>query len=197
MNMIAAVSRLHIMRNQLIRRQLHSVVVNSEISLVYIHRSQPRNHRWQPKLPQQLQQQMRSFAIADPDAPKKKTQKVKKKEKNKSDKEDSENQKLINQMYSCLDAPQRKEGPISPEEKERRSIIGRNHVIGRFKQHNEINHDITCKIHMKQHAIKMLPPGPLKDHAMETNDEYPPEDRIIAGLQELEESMNSTDSLKE
>jgi hypothetical protein len=164
---------------QMIRRHLHFGVVNSGGMFC---QALDRRHP-------ELQQQKRFLALADPDAPQKRVQKVKKKEK-KSDKEDSESQKMISQLNECLEAQTRKEGPISAEEKARRMIVGRNHVIGRFKQHNEIMHDISCKVKMKQHAVKMLPPGPLKEHALSDNDELPPEDRIIAGV---EEYRNSTD----
>ena len=30
-------------------------------------------------------------------------------------------------------------------------------MIGKFKQHNELNHDLACKLKMKNHAIKLLP----------------------------------------
>jgi hypothetical protein len=176
--MLAAISKLQGNNyRQVIRR--HFGVVNSWGMFC---------QNWNLRHPE-LHQQKRFLAVMDPDAPKKKVPKVKKKEK-KSGKGDSEDQKMINRLSECLEAPVRKEGPISAEEKARRSIVGRNHVIGRFKQHNEIMHDISCKIQMKQHAVKMLPPGPLKEHALADNLEVPPDDRIIAGV---EEYRNSTE----
>ena len=75
----------------------------------------------------------------------------------------------------------RVEGEISPEEKARRYQIGRNHVIGRFQQHNDLNHDLTCKIHLKKHAVKMLPRNSkLKEEAMKIDSEGPPLWRHIA-----------------
>lgn len=47
--------------------------------------------------------------------------------------------------------------PASPEEMARRAEIGRNYVIGKFKRHNKLQHDLACKIKMKNHAIRMLP----------------------------------------
>jgi len=75
--------------------------------------------------------------------------------------------KELDLILAALDAPMKKEGPISDEEKARRYRIGRNYVIGRFRLHNEIDHDLTCKIHMKRHAIKMLPKNSkLKEEAL-------------------------------
>ena len=60
-------------------------------------------------------------------------------------------------VLNALDAPYKQEPTVSHEEQQRRCQIGRNYVIGRFQQHNDIDHDLTCKIHMKQHALKMIP----------------------------------------
>ena len=56
-----------------------------------------------------------------------------------------------------VDAKPRTPSKPSKEEAERRYNLGRNYVIGNFKRHNEIHHDLSCKIKMKDHAIKMLP----------------------------------------
>ena len=71
---------------------------------------------------------------------------------------------------AALDAPSKVEPPVSVEEAQRRAKIGRDYVIGRFRQHNEIDHDLTCKIKLKQHALKMLPPGRLRDEALKIDE---------------------------
>lgn len=49
-----------------------------------------------------------------------------------------------------------------------RAAIGRNHVIGSFRRHNELNHDLAVKIRMKKHAMKLLPrQGDLGDTPIE------------------------------
>lgn len=55
-------------------------------------------------------------------------------------------------VLAALNAPQRVEPEVSPEEKARRYEVGRNYVIGRFEQHNEFHHDLACKIQMKKHG---------------------------------------------
>jgi len=78
-------------------------------------------------------------------------------------------------ILASLDAPVRTEGPISDDEKARRHEIGRNYVIGRFRQHNELDHDLTCKLHMKQHAIKMLPRNSkIREEALTVTMDGPP-----------------------
>lgn len=106
---------------------------------------------------------VRSFSSkqgAEPEA-KKKQPKVKKKKKsssaNSGQGETGGRNKQLDLILASLDAPMKVEGDIPDEEKQRRYEIGRNYVIGRFRQHNEIDHDLTCKLHMKRHAINMLP----------------------------------------
>lgn len=83
-------------------------------------------------------------------------------------------------MLAALDATATKEPPISDEEKARRAEIGRNYVIGRFKQHNRMDHDLSCKIKLKKHAIRMLPRNSkLREEAMKFSDEQPPAQRNI------------------
>lgn len=65
--------------------------------------------------------------------------------------------KMVNLLTMAYDAPMVKPPEPSPEEKERRYQIGRNWVIGQWKEHNEINHDLAVKIRMKRYAMKMLP----------------------------------------
>lgn len=120
----------------------------------------------------------RSFS--DADAPKKKQQKAKKKSKVAAG-PDVAGQKNLQLILDSLNAPIRKEGKISEEERQRRHEIGRKYVIGRFRQHNEQEHDLTCKIHLKQHAIKMLPKNneKLRNAALEVSQEMPPPWRHI------------------
>lgn len=98
-------------------------------------------------------------------------------------------------IIKALDAPPGKAPPASAEEMERRYHVGRNYVIGRFKQHNEWNHDLACKIRMKKHAMRMLPRegelgdveengesvyGKWKREAVKLNDFWgPPDHRLI------------------
>lgn len=71
-----------------------------------------------------------------------------------------------------FDAAPEKPPPASEEEMTRRHEIGRNYVIGCFNRHNEINHDLNCKIRMKNHAIEMLPRNSwIKDEALKISDE--------------------------
>lgn len=109
----------------------------------------------------------------DDDGPKTKQAKVKKKEKpRKSD--DTARSKELNIMLAALDAPVKKEPPISEEEKARRHEIGRNYNIGRFRFHNEIHQDLAQKINLKKHAIKMLPRNSkVKEEALKESDEAP------------------------
>lgn len=83
--------------------------------------------------------------------------------------------KQLNQILAALDAPVRKEPPISAEETERRYQIGRNYVIGCFEQHNDLNHDLACKLQLKRHALKMLPKeGRLREEALKIDMSVPP-----------------------
>ena len=89
--------------------------------------------------------------------------------------------KNLELILASLNAPERKEPEISAEEKARRYDVGRNYVIGRFRQHNEIHHDLACKIQMKKHAVKMMPrDSMLKEEAMKIDGEGPPVWRHIA-----------------
>jgi hypothetical protein len=132
-------------------------------------------------LSQPTASQSRHFAV-DADAPKMRTSKVKKKNKSVAQ-DDGGSSKELNLVLASLDAPSRTEPPISKEEKDRRHQIGRNYGIGRFRQHNEIEHDLACKIQMKKHAIKMMPrDSKLKEEALKTDADDPPMWRNIAML---------------
>ena len=107
------------------------------------------------------------------DEPKVRQPKVKKKPK--PVKKEPGRDKNLALLLAALEAPIKKEPPISDEEKARRYEIGRNYVIGKMREHNEIHHDLTCKLHMKHHAVKMLPrKSKLKEEALKVSDEYPP-----------------------
>ena len=110
------------------------------------------------------------------DGPKQKQSKVKRKEKKAGGKNtESQRSKELSTIMAALDAPERKEPPVSDEEKARRYTIGRNYTIGRFRLHNENEHDLACKIRLKQHAIQMLPrDSKLKEEALKISDEMPP-----------------------
>lgn len=93
---------------------------------------------------------------------------------------ESERTKELNVIFAALDASERKEPPVSEAERARRATIGRNYTIGRFRFHNEIHHDLTNKLHLKKHAMKMLPRhGALREEALKDNDEMPPSWRPI------------------
>jgi hypothetical protein len=78
-------------------------------------------------------------------------------------------------ILAALDAPTQQEPAISQEERDRRSQIGRNYVIGKFRQHNELHHDLACKLQMKQHAINMLPKhSKLREEALKIDESGPP-----------------------
>lgn len=95
---------------------------------------------------------------------------------------DTGRDKNLELILASLDAPMRVEPEVSAEEKARRYEIGRNYVIGRFREHNEINHDLACKIQLKKHCIKMLPRNnpKLKEEALKIDGDGPPPWRLIA-----------------
>jgi hypothetical protein len=110
--------------------------------------------------------------------PKKALQKVKRKEK--KSKGDGGRGRDLEVILAALDATSTKPPPPDEEEKARREQLLKNYTIGRFKQHNEENHDLNCKIRMKQHAIKMLPrDSKLREKALEIDDTAPPRWRHI------------------
>lgn len=121
---------------------------------------------------------MRSFS----DAPKQSTKVKKKAKKASKNTDDSRSQKDLDLMIAALDAkPVLTEPPISEEEKARRMEIGKNYVRGRFRQHNEIDHDLNCKIKLKSHAMNMLPKNSMiREEAMKTDDTAAPLWRNIA-----------------
>mmetsp|Transcript_30122 Transcript_30122/g.82763 ORF Transcript_30122/g.82763 Transcript_30122/m.82763 type:complete len:193 (-) Transcript_30122:156-734(-) len=145
------------------------------------------------QLPNNIDMTTRSFA---------KQKKKKKKEKVLREKKEfiydplaeanvSSGDKHLQLVLSALNAPYKKEGPISEEERARREQIVKTYTIQRFNQHNEWDHDMACKIKMKQHAIRMLPKNSkLKEEALFIsenwwNDDPPymrPPEIVIPGL---------------
>lgn len=91
----------------------------------------------------------------------------------------NEDEQMTNMLIACLDAPSREE-PIdrrTVEEMERRKNIVKAFTVGRFEQHNESEHDMSCKWKLKNFAIEAIPEGYLKDEALkvsESNDDFPP-----------------------
>jgi len=89
-------------------------------------------------------------AKTSPDEARVAQKKVKKEKKgpsaSKLAKETSAENKLYELQIKAFDAPGRDPPPASEEEMERRYNVGRNYVIGCFKRHNELNHDLAVKI---------------------------------------------------
>lgn len=70
---------------------------------------------------------------------------------------DTGGDRLTNILLKAVDARPRPRPKFSPEESKKHYDIGRNYVIGSFQRHNEIMHDLACKMKLKSHAIKMMP----------------------------------------
>ena len=82
--------------------------------------------------------------------------------------EDAKRNSDLQMMIRCVDTPNPPKVVVSKEEMARRHEIGRNHVIGQFKQHNDLHHDLACKIKLKRHAIKMIPRNSMwKEEALQ------------------------------
>jgi hypothetical protein len=112
------------------------------------------------------------------DGPRQRQSKVKRKDKR--DKNSGGRTKELEVILAALDAPTTKEPAPDEEEKERRERILKAYTVGRWKQHNDLNHDLACKIQMKKHAIKMLPKdSKLKEEAMKVDTLGPPRWRTI------------------
>jgi hypothetical protein len=102
-----------------------------------------------------------------------------KKEEKKS-KGDTSRPRDLEVILSALDAPKTKPPPATPDETAHRELIRKAYTIGKFKEHNRENHDITCKLKMKQHALNMLPKNSkLKEKALEIDETGPPRWRRI------------------
>ena len=124
---------------------------------------------------------LRSFSDAA-EKPKKKIPKAKKKVKS-SDEDVATGGRSRDQtvILAALDAPRTQESPApSADELARREHVRKAYTVGKFKQHNQLNHELTCKIQMKKHALKMLPKNStLKEKALEVNWDGPPRWRRI------------------
>lgn len=116
--------------------------------------------------------------FSDAGGPKQRSSKVKKKDKKSKGDSDGAGGRSrdLEILIACLDAPKSKEPPIDdPEELARRENILKNYTIGKFQQHNQENHDISCKLKLKQHAMNMLPKNSkLRTKALEIDDTFPP-----------------------
>lgn len=156
---------------EIFRRQYHSIVVNQ---VGATSTQQPHNFH---------HQQRRHFAKGDEaQALKKQSPAAKKKQAASSgpSEETAAGNKTYKMVVDSLDAPVTKPPPASEEEMARRYQVGRNYVIGSFESHNALEHDLSCKIRLKNHAIKMLPKNSLiRKAAMEIDDEGPPKWRHI------------------
>ena len=102
--------------------------------------------------------------------------KVKKKKKGKNAQKTDDGgggkDRITELLVRAYDAPAIEPPPASEEEMARRHEIGRNYVIGMFNQHNEIDHDINCKLRIKDHAVQMLPRNSyLKEEALKISDD--------------------------
>ena len=107
------------------------------------------------------------------DEPAKRVTKVKKKKKGKKGEGGAD--RHLDLIFRSLDAPVTKPPKPDDEEARRNYEIGRNYVIGMFEQHNALNHDLACKLKLKNFAIKMLPRNSkLKEEALKEDSSSPP-----------------------
>ena len=161
----------------ILRRNHHSLVVNPlavESAFTCSTTRQPSNFH---------HQQRRNFAKGDESLALKKQSPSAKKNQAASTgpSEDAiAGSKTYKMVVDALDAPVTKPPPASKEEMDRRHQVGKNYVIGSFESHNALEHDLACKIRLKNHAVKMLPKNSaIRKAAMEVDDEGPPKWRHI------------------
>jgi hypothetical protein len=70
----------------------------------------------------------------------------------------NESDRITDILIRAIDAKPRLEmPPPSVEEMKRRHNIANKYVVGMFQRENAINHDLACKLRLKNHAIRMLP----------------------------------------
>lgn len=113
--------------------------------------------------------------LSDEDGPKTKQLKVKKKVKNADKRAEGGRDRQLDLILRALDAPVLKAPPVSEEEMQRRHDIGRAYNIGTWEQHNALNHDLNCKLRLKNHAIDMLPRDSMwKDEALKIDEKDGP-----------------------
>mmetsp|Transcript_25600 Transcript_25600/g.36078 ORF Transcript_25600/g.36078 Transcript_25600/m.36078 type:complete len:185 (+) Transcript_25600:18-572(+) len=83
--------------------------------------------------------------------------------------------KQLEVALAALNAPVAKEPEVDEEEKKRRYEIGRNYNIGRANRHNDLHHDLSCKVRLKNHAIRMLPKNSkVREEALKIDPSGPP-----------------------
>eukprot|EP00980_Cylindrotheca_fusiformis_P017856 scaffold5653_cov147-Cylindrotheca_fusiformis.AAC.18 len=133
-------------------------------------------------LRRQWQQHQRGQVVvrcfSDVGGPKQAVRKVKKKPKKSREGEEGR-PKDLQIILASLDAERtRAPPPVDEEEIARREEVLKQYTIGKFQQHNEENHDLSCKLKLKKHAMNMLPPE-LKEKALEIDNEGPPRWRTI------------------
>lgn len=105
---------------------------------------------------------------------------VKKKEKKSRGGDITSRPRDLEVILSALDAPLTKPPAPDADEEARRERIRKAYTIGKFKQHNEENHDLACKLKLKQHALAMLPRNTkLKEEALKIDSLGPPRWRRI------------------
>lgn len=118
--------------------------------------------------------------FSDVDGPKQRLVKVKKKEKKSKSGGDGGSSggrsRELEILLASLDAPKAKTPPPADEaEAKRREDVLKAYTIGKFQQHNRENHELACKLKLKQHAMKMLPKNSkLREKALEVDDTMPP-----------------------
>jgi len=101
------------------------------------------------KVPRRITQQTRSFSEAPA--------------------ENEKGDRLTNILMRAIDTYPRPRPQFSPEEAAKNNSIGKQYVIGKFQVHNAIHHDLACKIRLKEHAIRMMPRGYLREQALEVD----------------------------
>eukprot|EP00580_Thalassiosira_gravida_P006797 CAMPEP_0201643424 /NCGR_PEP_ID=MMETSP0493-20130528/28163_1 /ASSEMBLY_ACC=CAM_ASM_000838 /TAXON_ID=420259 /ORGANISM="Thalassiosira gravida, Strain GMp14c1" /LENGTH=219 /DNA_ID=CAMNT_0048117839 /DNA_START=113 /DNA_END=772 /DNA_ORIENTATION=+ len=147
-----------------------TATTTTPIPRVVLHRSSPLHHRSiSTTLPTSQAMPTPATSSEDPKTAQKKVMKEKKgpSKSNEASKEAAKN-RISSLIVKALDAPWGKAPTASEEEMERRYNVGREYVIGSFKQHNEFNHDFAVKIRMKRHAMAMLPKeGDVGDSKLE------------------------------
>lgn len=106
--------------------------------------------------------------------PEKRKTNVKKKKKGKQ-KDAAGKDRYLDLILRSLDAPISSPPKPSPEVAQENYEIGRNYVIGMFERHNALQHDLACKLKLKDFAIKMLPKNTrLKEEALKIDKSVPP-----------------------
>ena len=153
------------------------------------------------RLPQVVGSSQQCRNLSDQVALKKQPKGKKKKPPADTQEEISKDSKSYKMVLAALNAPVTKPPPASADEMERRYQVGRNYVIGSFEEHNELEHMLSCKIRMKNHAIKMLPRNSensiIRKAALEIDDEGPPVWRHIPVWTPPIKDFNPDDYLEE